>query len=341
VELDIGADLDAAAGTDRVYVPDGGGWRVLDPDDDVPSKGPRWVVVADPRRLTEVAREHGVGAPALSVLSHRGLGEHAVQTRRLRAHVERAQDDEIVLTTPTLSYVEDTRDVHTGAISGVLCEQVVVTTEVGDAGVLDEAAEKLTTNVPVPDRGTHQVLAAILLTFLSTASDVEVALGDAVAETERLVFSSANDGDPIERIYDLKREIAEARRALQPVTSVLPELLANVQAAGADQVAEQWLRRAENWVDRLDSHLDAHDALLDAMISVHMSQVSVRQNEDMRKISAWAAMGLAPTLIAGIYGMNFTHMPELDWRLGYPFALGLMVLVCGGLYRLFRRSGWL
>ncbi|MDM7856387.1 magnesium and cobalt transport protein CorA [Cellulomonas alba] len=341
MELDISADLDAAAGNDRIFVPDGDGWRELGAGDDVPRSGPRWVVVADARRLTDVARAHGVGEPALSVLNHRGLGEHAVRTHRLRAHVERVQDDEIVLTTPTLSYVEETRDVHTGAVSGVLCREVVVTTEVGDAGVLDEAAEKLTSNVPVPDSGTHQVLAAILLTFLSTASDVEVSLGDAVAKTERMVFSSAAGQDPIERIYDLKREIAEARRALQPVTSVLPELLANVQASGEDAVAEQWLRRAENWVDRLDSHLDSHDALLDAMISVHLSQVSVRQNEDMRKISAWAAMGLAPTLIAGIYGMNFRNMPELDWHFGYPFALGLMVAVCGALYALFRRSGWL
>jgi magnesium transporter len=341
VELDISAYLDRMPGDDVVYVQTADGWELLAPGETAPAGAPRWVVVADARRLVEVAREHGVGEPALQVLTHRGLGETAVRTRRLRAHVERAQDDEIVLTMPTLSYEEETRDVHTGAVSGVVCHEVLVVTEVGDAHVLEQTAEKLTQNVPVPDTGVHQVLAALLLTFLTTTSDVEVALGDAVAETERIVFTSAHDDDPIERIYDLKREIAESRRALQPVTSVLPELLANVQAAGGHPQSEAFLHRAENWVDRLDSHLDAHDALLDAMISVYLSQVSVRQNEDMRKISAWAAMGLAPTLIAGIYGMNFTHMPELDWRLGYPYAIGLMVAVCTGLYTLFRRSGWL
>ena len=341
MELDISADLDRTTGEDLVYVQTSDGWELLSPGEEAPAGAPRWVIVADARRLVEAAREQGVGESAIQVLRHRGLGERAVRTRRLRAHVERAQDDEIVLTMPTLSWVDDTRDVHTGAISGVVCREVVVVTEVGDAQVLEQCAEKLTDKAPIPDTGVHQVLDAILLTFLSTSSDVEVALGDAVAETERIVFTSAHDSDPIERIYDLKREIAEARRALQPVTSVLPEVLATVQAAGGHPQSEAWLRRAENWIDRVDSHLDAHDALLDAMISVHMSQVSVQQNEDMRKISAWAAMGLAPTLIAGIYGMNFTHMPELDWRLGYPYALGLMALVCTGLYALFRRSGWL
>ena len=84
-----------------------------------------------------------------------------------------------------------------------------------------------------------------------------------------------------------------------------------------------------------------HDALLDAMLSVYLSNVSVRQNEDMRKISAWAAMITVATLIAGIYGMNFRHMPELAWPYGYPFALVLMAGACLLLFRAFRRSGWL
>ena len=77
------------------------------------------------------------------------------------------------------------------------------------------------------------------------------------------------------------------------------------------------------------------------MLSAHLSQVSVRQNEDVRKISSWAAIAAAPTLVASIYGMNFEHMPELDWTYGYPLALGAMALICGSLYALFRRSGWL
>ena len=72
-----------------------------------------------------------------------------------------------------------------------------------------------------------------------------------------------------------------------------------------------------------------------------MTQVSIRQNEDMRRISAWGAIILAPTLIAAVYGMNFRHMPELRWTFGYPLALGLIIVVCFSLYRYFRRIDWL
>ena len=87
--------------------------------------------------------------------------------------------------------------------------------------------------------------------------------------------------------------------------------------------------------------MDSSDSLLDAILSAHLGQISMWQNEDMRKISAWAAIITIPTLIAGIYGMNFTHMPGLDWELGYPLALGLMAGVCLVLFRSFRRNNWL
>jgi magnesium transporter len=83
------------------------------------------------------------------------------------------------------------------------------------------------------------------------------------------------------------------------------------------------------------------DDLLNTLVSANLAQVSVGQNEDMRKISAWVAIAAVPTMVAGIYGMNFDHMPELHWRYGYPLVVGLMLLVCVGLYRSFKRNGWL
>jgi magnesium transporter len=77
------------------------------------------------------------------------------------------------------------------------------------------------------------------------------------------------------------------------------------------------------------------------VLNANLAQVGVQQNEDMRRISAWVAIAAVPTAIAGIYGMNFDHMPELHWLLGYPMVLGLMALVCTGLFRAFKRSGWL
>ncbi|WP_051681554.1 magnesium and cobalt transport protein CorA [Cellulomonas sp. HZM] len=335
---------------ERTYAPGKDGWAAGDGT-------PVWVVV-DPDDLERVARERGFSEQALRMLAHhrpaqpdedapppgqreRRGRESRERSMRLRGHVDRTADQEVVLSVPTVSYVPRSRDVLTGGIVCVVSNDVVVTAEVGDADVLGHAVDKLCDGVPIPDEGVRQVLAAVLLTLVANAADVEAELGDAVSDTEQVIFSSERHDDPVQRIYDLKREIAEARRALGPVTVVLPQLEDPDVADRRRRSIPSWLRRTQQSADRLDRHLDGHDKLLDAMLSVHLSQVSVRQNEDMRKISAWAAIAAVPTLVAGVYGMNFRHMPELTWTYGYPLALALMLGLCVGLYRLFRRSGWL
>jgi len=330
-------DIEPNADGERVLVRTTHGWE---PADDAKSTC-RWVIVDSRADLEDAARRHGIREPALELLEHRGPGSHARSLDHpVRARLDRSPDEELVLTVPTLSYTEATQDVSTGALTVVVGDGVVLMCELGDAGVVDHAVQKLTGGFPVPDEGEHQVLAAVLLTLVAEASDVEVGLGDAVAEVERTVFSTTRLPSPVERIYDLKREIAEARRALGPVATVLPELVAESEEARGKR-DRPWLRRAQTWVDRVDRHLDAHDDLLGDMLSAHLAQVAVRQNDDVRKISAWAAIAAAPTLVASIYGMNFQHMPELAWTWAYPAVLLAMVAICGSLYALFRRSGWL
>ncbi|GEK21161.1 CorA family divalent cation transporter [Cellulomonas xylanilytica] len=325
---------------ERVCVETSDGWDLV--QEGGPSGGVRWVVVDSMDDLSDAARRYGISDRAITLLEHRIPGAQPSATNHTqRARLDRSPDGELILTTPTLSYVESTHDVHTGALTAVIGDDVVLMAELGDAQVLDRAVSKLTGGFPVPDEGVHQVLAVVVLTLVSEASDVEIGLGDAVADAERLVFSTTRHDSPLEEIYDLKREIAEARRALSPVTSVLPELMAEAEEGSGHRLSQPWLRRAEAWVDRLDKHLDGYDDLLSDMLSVHLSQVSVRQNEDVRKISSWAAIAAAPTLVASIYGMNFEHMPELTWTFGYPLAIAAMGAVCWSLYRLFRRSGWL
>ena len=101
------------------------------------------------------------------------------------------------------------------------------------------------------------------------------------------------------------------------------------------------LRDVADHLLRVIDHVESYDRLLTDILSAHLAQISVQQNNDMRKISAWVAIAAVPTMVAGIYGMNFENMPELRWRYGYFLALGLMALVCGGLYRGFKKSGWL
>ncbi|WP_426595501.1 CorA family divalent cation transporter [Cellulomonas sp. McL0617] len=333
-------DMPQNADGELVVAQTSSGWDALPPG--TTATGAQWVIVDERSELPEAARRRGIGEHALAMLEHRGPGAHAQsKDHPLRARLDRSPDGELVLTVPTLSYVEASHDVHTGALTCVVGKDVVLMCELGDAGVLEHAVEKLTGGFPVPDEGVHQVLAAVLLTLVAEASDVEIGLGDAVAAVERIVFSSTRHVDPVEQIYDLKREIAEARRALGPVTTVLPELVAEAEEAEDRRHSQPWLRRAQAWVERLDKHLDGSDDLLSDMLSAHISQVSVRQNEDVRKISAWAAIAAAPTLLASVYGMNFRHMPELTWTYGYPLALLAMLAICGTLYGLFRRSGWL
>lgn len=339
----------------RTYTDVDDEWRRVD---HLPTTGAVWVVARDGDAVRELAQAHRLSSQALRVLEEHPVAPSSDEEsgRHLRGRVDRLTDGELVLSVSTVSYVEQTRDVRTGLLLCVLTDDLLITCERGEADVLTLAADRLCDGPLVPDSGVRQVLAAILLTLVNRASDVEADLGDAVADLEQLVVTPGsavgadrpNGQGPLRAVYALKREIAEARRALGPMTSALPELeaqtrvqLAKDRGRSGHAATPEWMHHVRERADRVDSHLESHDALLDAMLSVYLSNVSVRQNEDMRKISAWAAMITVATLIAGIYGMNFRHMPELAWPYGYPFALVLMAGACLLLFRAFRRSGWL
>ncbi|WP_448629558.1 magnesium and cobalt transport protein CorA [Cellulomonas soli] len=299
----------------------------------------RWIALDEGTDMVEAARRHGLDDGAIALLEHHGPGARWLGTgHSARARVERGADGALLLVVPTLAYVEATHDVLTGSLACLVSDGVAMTLETGPGHVSELARERLVTGPPVPDDGARQVLAAVVLSLLARSTQVEVALGEAVAETERTLFGAQRPTDPLALIYGLKREIAEARRALGPVTSVVPDLVAEAEDTHGRRT---WLPRVQLAVDRVDHHLDTHDSLLADLLEVHLAQVSVQQNEDMRKISAWAAMIAVPTLVAGIYGMNFQHMPELAWPFGYPLAVGGMAAVCLVLYRSFKRSGWL
>lgn len=256
---------------------------------------------------------------------------------RSRPHVEHLKSGGVHLTAPTLTFVESSDDVLTGEVTCLVLDGVVITAETGTAGVIDRVSERLAEPQATLDHLTGGVLSALWASLVEGASEVEGALGDAVTTLEDAVFAS-NETEPVERIYALKREIAEARRALVPLGAELPELVIGPDDSAP---ADAWVRRLILAVDRIDRRLDAHDNLLADMLSAHLALISVRQNDTIRRISAWAAILAVPTLIASIYGMNFRHMPELSWYWAYPAVVALMVFASLVLYRLFRRSGWL
>jgi magnesium transporter len=142
-----------------------------------------------------------------------------------------------------------------------------------------------------------------------------------------------------QRIYKLQRETLQFRRAVAPLVDPLDRL-----ASGQFDVHEgvqDYFRDVQDHAIRAREMLDGIRDLLAGSLQANLAQVGVRQNEDMRRISAWVAIIAVPTAIAGIYGMNFEHMPELRWEFGYPAALLAMALICAVLYRGFKRAGWL
>jgi magnesium transporter len=160
-----------------------------------------------------------------------------------------------------------------------------------------------------------------------------------VDEVEESVFSPERSNDS-SRIYVLKRELAEVRRAVQPLREPMRRLATGL-IPGVDEGTATYFRDVSDHLQRVGEVMDNLDSLLSTAFDAHLARISLQQNEDMRKISAGAALVVVPTLIAGIYGMNFEHMPELAWLFGYPFALALMLGTSALLLWLFKRSRWL
>lgn len=263
-------------------------------------------------------------------------------THRVRPHVEHLADG-VLLRAPTLTYVESGSDVLTGEVTCVVTGTTTLTFESGQADVLGALEARLRAPGPEPDTLTGGVLSSLLAVLVDAAADVEDAVGQDVEELERAVFSTTEaarvgQAGPVGQVYALKREIAEARRGLLPLGAEIADLVADPAGTRPE---DAWARRLVLAVDRLDRRLDAHDALLADLPQAHLAMVSVRQNDDVRRISAWAAIAAVPTLVASVYGMNFRHMPELAQPWGYPVVLVAMLGVSVLLHRLFTRSGWL
>jgi magnesium transporter len=138
----------------------------------------------------------------------------------------------------------------------------------------------------------------------------------------------------------LKRELAEVRRAVFPLREPINRFISGA-VRGVDAEAAPYFRDVGDHLSRVSEAVDSLDSLLSTAFEAHMAQISIQQNDDMRRISATIGLIAAPALIGTIYGMNFENMPELKWHLGYLFALGLMVLASLTVWILSKRAGWL
>ncbi|HSK50403.1 MAG TPA: magnesium and cobalt transport protein CorA [Solirubrobacterales bacterium] len=160
-----------------------------------------------------------------------------------------------------------------------------------------------------------------------------------IQEVERQVFSG-DGANPAERIYKLEREVLDFQRAVTPLVAEVDQILRGRFEVAPEALLE-YFRDVHDHLRRVSGQIAGFRQLLDSALNANLTQVSVRQNEDMRKISAWVAILAVPTMVAGIYGMNFDQMPELRWRFGYPAVLVFIAVACLLLYQRFKRSGWL
>jgi magnesium transporter len=245
----------------------------------------------------------------------------------------------IFLVLRTAHYIEATEDVELGQIMLFVGPGFVISVRHGEATDLHPVRLRLEERGDLLKCGPSAVLHAIVDKVVDDFSPVITGVSDDVEEVEKEVFSD-DRVNPTERIYKLKRETVELHRATEPLIDPLERLVRDQHDVVDDRI-QPYFRDVLDHVKRANEAVDNLRELLNGTLEANLAQVSVRQNDDMRKITAWAAIGAIPTVIGAIYGMNFEHMPELKWRLGYPLVLLVILVVCLVLYRRFKRIGWL
>ncbi|MEU8682024.1 magnesium and cobalt transport protein CorA [Streptomyces sp. NPDC048611] len=277
---------------------------------------------------------------------------HAHQRPKLERY-----DETLFTVFKTVHYVEHTEltatseVVETGEVMCFTGRDFIVTVRHGGQGSLRALRHRLQDDPDLLAKGPSAVLHAIADQVVDGYMAVAGAVQDDIDEVEIDVFSSGTNGKgtgakgspkggDAGRIYQLKREVLEFKRAVSPLLRPM-QLLSERPMRLVDSDIQKYFRDVADHLARVNEQVLSFDDLLNSILQANLAQAAVAQNEDMRKITAWAAIFAVPTMIAGIYGMNFDYMPELHWKFGYPAVLMATVAICFGIHRGFKRNGWL
>jgi magnesium transporter len=288
-----------------------------------------WIGLYDPTReeVDSVAGEFGL---------HELAVKEALKVHQ-RPKIER-YGETLFVVLKAARYVEEREEVEFGEVHAFVGSDFVVTVRYGEANGLIEVRRWAESRPELLRKGPYAVLYAIMDRIVEDYLSVVEGLENDIDEIEVEVFG--NKPDVSRRIYELFREVIQFHQATQPLAGGL-ERLTEGETSGIDPEVRRYLRDVQDRVMRVTERSQGFRELLTNILSVNLTLVSVNQNDQTKKISAWAAIVVVPTLIASIYGMNFDYMPELHWRYGYLLALTLMVLIAFALYRNFKRAGWL
>jgi magnesium transporter len=296
--------------------------------------GIAWIGLYRPTRdeFVDVTREFAL---------HELAVEDAVNAHQ-RAKLERYGDTVFCVLRPA-RYVDETETVEFGEVHIFAGPQFVITVRHGETPNLAAVRHDLEARPDLLRRGPVAVLHAIMDRVVDDYGPVLAGVQNDIDEIEDDVFDGTTDAS--RRIYELTREVINFQRATKPLPGMLEQLMAS---PAVDDEERRYLRDVQDHALRVQEQADGFRQLLQNILNVNLtletkalSEVSNAQNEEVKKISAWAAILFAPTLVGTIYGMNFDHMPELHWQLGYPFAVALMLMVSLTLYLVFKRRGWI
>ncbi len=339
-----GSMIDSAVyvGGDRVDSPStlADTYRSLHEHDDAMA----WIGLYQPSQheLASLAEEFGLHELAVedAILAHQ------------RPKIER-YDDTLFVVLRAAWYVDETEDIDFGELHLFVGPDFVLTVRHGAQPDLSPVRRRMESNPDLLRLGPEAVLYAILDRVVDGYAPVVAGLANDIDEIETEMFRG--DTQVSRRIYELSREVVEFQRATRPLLGVVRSLAAGFSKYRTDEELQRYLRDVEDHVIGTVEQIDEFRNLLRDILTVNatlvaqqqneemkaLSELSVQQNDEVKKISGWAAILFAPTLVGTVYGMNFDFMPELQWRYGYFMALGLMLTVNVVLYILFRRRNWI
>jgi magnesium transporter len=269
------------------------------------------------------------------------LHELAVEDAELAHQRPKLEDyeDSFFIVLKTTHYDEEAEQVHFGEIHLFVARDYVIHVRHGEGSELTGARRRLEERPELIKQGTPSVVWAVLDKVVDDYYPVAQGIEDDIEEVEAQVFGEGDQ--PTERIYFLKREVIEFHRAVGPLLVPLETLEAGGISEAIDDELRRFFRDVADHARRIDEQVMSQRELLTSALEANLALVSVRQNDVIKEISSWAAIIAVPTFIASVYGMNFTHMPELKWRIGYPLSLLTMAVAVFFLFRFLKRVGWL
>lgn len=283
-----------------------------------------------------------------SVADEFGLHELAVEdaiSAHQRPKLERYGDNLFTVLRPA-RYRDDTETVEFGELHIFTGKNFVVTVRHAEMSGVGHVRRRLESRPDLLRHGPEAVLYALLDQVVDDYAPVIAGLENDIDEIEDQLFSG--DTTVSRRIYELAREVIQFQRAILPLPAMMDQLKQGFQKYEVDTDLQHSLRDVEDHVERVISRANSFRDLLQNALTLdgtltanRQNEASAEQNEQVKKISSWAAIFFAPSFVAGVYGMNFDHMPELHWVFGYPMAIGLMAGTAALMYVIFKRKGWL